>query len=217
MGRPIKKKFFGNTNPQGVGGQGIASVSVTTGGTGYAANATITFPAPTVPGGATATGALTVVGGVVTAVKIVKAGSGYTTAPTPTFSVTTGTAAVVVVALTATRVTSIAATAFVLKGSSEVLADIVKQEASHRYLVKTAQGTSQCKLVSTAVLVAGQMHIIATDVQGSTYFVTKLTAKRVILTQKTAAGTGFQFVSGRAAKWTLNGASTGIVSITHTN
>lgn len=142
-------------------------------------------------------------------------GSGYD--GTETFTVTlangaTGTPPAGTLVLTSTTQNAIEGTAYLLAkdgGSSAVTYDIVKQEASHRYLVKTAQGIGQCKLVAAAPS-AGQMTIIATAANGSTYYVTKLTAHKVILVYKT--GTRL-FADNAAAGWTLGAASTGVVSI----
>ena len=56
------------------------------------------------------------------------------------------------------------------------------------------------------------MNIIASDTNGSTYFVKKLTARRAVLTQSTASGS-FVFADGAAAGWTLGAAASGIVSV----
>lgn len=66
-------------------GQGVGSVNVSAGGTGYT-TATVTFSAPGIVGGVTATGTVTVAAGVITAVTITNPGSGYTSAPTATFA-----------------------------------------------------------------------------------------------------------------------------------
>lgn len=65
-------------------GKGVASVTITSGGSGYTGTPTVTFSAP--PSGVTATGTVTVVGGVITGVVITEPGSGYVTAPTVTFA-----------------------------------------------------------------------------------------------------------------------------------
>jgi hypothetical protein len=54
--------------------------------------------------------------------------------------------------------------------------------------------------------------MVATDTNGSTYYVKKLTARRAILVQTTAS-TSFLFNDNQAAGWTLGSASTGTVSI----
>lgn len=117
--------------------------------------------------------------------------------------------------LTALTQNALEVYAFVKGGSSGVIADILKQEATRRYLVKTAQGTSQCKLVAaaTGALVEGQMNLIATDSLGSTYYVTKLTARRALLTRKTDGGSGYEFETNDRAGWTLGAADTGVVTI----
>ena len=147
------------------------------------------------------------------AVVIVEAGSGYTSAPTstPTQSVTFTS-----VALTATQQNALAAYAYIIDGTEGVLVDIMKQESSRRYLVKEETGVQgQCRLVASDAgnLYPGEMCLIATDTQGCTYFVTKLTARRAYLTQRTSAGTGYQFADGTSAGWNITGAVTGRVTI----
>ena len=56
MGRPLNKKYFGNTNDSGLGGEGVASVTVTGAGTGYTDGDAVVFSAPQLAGGVTATG-----------------------------------------------------------------------------------------------------------------------------------------------------------------
>ena len=97
-------------------------------------------------------------------------------------------------------------------GASAKLSDIVKQEASQRYLVKNTDGIGQCKLVASDTPAAGQMNLIATDTNGSTYWVTKLTARRCILTRRTMS-TAYLFATNGSAGWTIASASTGVVSI----
>jgi len=97
-------------------------------------------------------------------------------------------------------------------GSSAVTGDIQEQVASRKYRVLTAQGTGPCRLVTTSSLAVGQMFIGATDSNGSTYFVKKLTARRAVLVQRTMNGS-FEFNTNEAAGWTLDEASTGVVKI----
>lgn len=61
----------------------VTSVTITAGGTGYT-TPTVTFSAPQISGGVTATGTVVVGSGIITAVTITNPGSGYTTAPTAT-------------------------------------------------------------------------------------------------------------------------------------
>ena len=110
--------------------------------------------------------------------------------------------------LTSTKQNAIKGEAYVAGGSQKAF-DIKKQEASRRYLVKTADGQGQCKLVTTSTLAAGEMNIVATDWNGSTYWVRKLTARRAILVQDTVSGS-FLISDGASTGWTL-GSSTGTI------
>lgn len=226
MGRPIKEKFFGNTNSPysnqaqggvtGVGGEGVATVTRLNTGTSYSTSTTLgaTFTSPQVPGGVAATAQVTTnaLGNVAT-VTLLTAGSGYLSVPTLTVNGgTTGTTATFTVTLTSTAQNAIKGQARIPTGSTQALYDILKQEASRRYLVKTSEGQGQCKLVTTSTLAAGEMNIEATDVNGSKYYVKKLTARRAVLVQTTASGS-FAFADGAAAGWTFDSASSGYVSI----
>lgn len=225
IGRPIKKKFFGNLNQPrekttGVGGESVNTVAINNSGTLYTTSTTIaaTFTAPQIKGGATATGRVTTnaVGNVAT-ITLLTPGSGYTTAPTLIVNGgTTGTTATFVVSLFATSVTqnAIAFTSYLTTGTAAVSAgDIIKQESSRRYLVQNSQGTGQCALVASESLAPGQMRIIATDFTGATYYVTKLTARRANLVNRTNTGTALVSIPAggiAASGWTL-GAATGTV------
>jgi len=78
----------------------VASVSITSGGSGYTTAPTVTFSAPP-SGGTTATGTAVLSGASVVSVTIVTPGSGYTTPPAVTFSApTTGTTATGIAATT---------------------------------------------------------------------------------------------------------------------
>jgi hypothetical protein len=81
MGRPLNKKYFGNRNigtttttDNGIGGEGVASVTIGGTNNAYVAVPTVTFADPTLPGGVTATGSAVM--GVV-GVTLVAAGTGY--------------------------------------------------------------------------------------------------------------------------------------------
>ena len=215
MGRPIKKLFFGNLNTGGVGGEGVSLVNI---GTNPVSTLTVAvvFGAPNIAGGVQAAGSAVKTGNTVTSVTVTTTGSGYTSAPAVSF---TGTGMSVVGTATATLTTSfqnaISISAFIPVadgGLSAVGGDIVKQEASRRYLVTTAHGTGQCRLVAAAPA-AGQMTITATDTLNSTYYVTKLTARRAYLSTATNGGSGFEYADGTSAGWTLDAATTGFVSI----
>ena len=70
----------------------VASVPVTNPGSGYTA-ATVSFSAPTVSGGRTATGRVVITNGTIERIIITDPGTGYITVPTATFSGTAGTGA----------------------------------------------------------------------------------------------------------------------------
>jgi hypothetical protein len=227
MGRPIKSKFFGNRaspydNAQtggvtGVGGEGVATVVVSNSGTLYTTSTTLTatFSAPQIKGGVRATGtASTDAAGLVSGFTLTLAGTGYTSAPTITLPATTGTTATFTVSLSATSVTqnALAFTSYLTTGSNAVTGgDILKQEASRRYLVQNSEGVGQVKLVASGTLAAGQMSLIATDGSGATFYVTKLTARKATLVNRTSTSTAV--VTGATAGWTL-GAATGTNQVT---
>ncbi len=83
MGRPIKKKFFGNTNynvpstplDNDIGGEGVAGVTINTSGNYNGVLPSVAFSAPSIPTGVTATGI--VHGKAVQVASIAAAGTGY--------------------------------------------------------------------------------------------------------------------------------------------
>lgn len=141
-------------------------------------------------------------------------GSGYASTPT----VNDGGNGVVGVTMTSSKINALLVTAFIPAadgGTSALAADIMKQQGSRRYLVRTSEGQGVCELTAAAnvALTAGQMNLIATDSLGSTYYVTKLTARRARLTRAVNGGSGFEYTTGSVAGWTLGAASTGVVSV----
>ena len=227
MGRPIKKSFFGNLNSPynnfatggvtGAGGEGVATLAIDEAGTLYETTATATVSLPEVPGGVQATAAITVSTstGEILTISLLTAGSGYLTEPTVSVSpATTGTTATFVVALATSNYNALNVTAYLPLGSSAVTSDIKKQESSRRYLVRNAQGDGQCRLVAKAsnALAAGEMNLVATDSAGGTYYVTKLTARRAVITR----ATGTQFATGSSVGWSIN-AAVANVSVTVSN
>ena len=109
----------------------------------------------------------------------------------------------------------------IIDGTAGAVADIMKQESSHRYLVKTRADNGlvgQCMLVAKdpGYLLPGEMCLIASDTTGSTYYVTKLTAHRATLARQTSVGGGWRFATGDVAGWTIGNAATGVVSLSTT-
>ncbi len=217
MGRPLNKKYFANTNYQdfgtaNVGGESVASVTISGSWSGFTqATSTVTFSAPDLDNGVQAEGTVTITAGAPTAVTITVPGSGYLSAPTVTIAdsdggaETTGTATAVLTSGASARQNSIKAEVQVGSGGSEVTTgDIIKQCSDIRYKVKTSDGTAICKLVTTADLGANEMSITATDSAGGTYFVKKLTARKVVLVP--IDGTQFPVNADgtyKSAKWSF--------------
>jgi hypothetical protein len=296
MGRPLSKKYFGNKNPNGIGGESVASVTVGTpgsysnistpvsasmtnapalpGGTGavlgpvlmsantasvtgtqtgtyhvgdllsvssaygsykaYVASltgtvvATVNFsgtggsggtwhdslptgpsiPTLTTTQGSNGTGAQIVVSSwSVASIGVVSGGAGYTTTTGPVTVTAPGgavvnTPAVAYANMSETALAAIAAHAYVPGGSSTKLADIVSQRSDFSYIMTTSDGTGRCTLVASSSPTAGQAYIKATDANGSTYFVTHLTAHRARLVQW-SVNNSFIFPSGYEADWSL--------------
>lgn len=217
MGRPIKSKYFGAQKGKGTGGEGVSLVTLSTSSlTVSTGTVTVLFTAPQLPGGTTATGSAVKTGNTVTSVTIDSAGTGYTSAPGVVFNATVGSTGTGVATLTSGAVANVMkCRAFIpaaAGGTAAAVGDIDEQVASKKYRVQTSEGTGPCLLVTTSTLTAGTMNIVATDTNGSTYYVKKLTARRAVLVQSTASGS-FVFDDGAAAGWTLGSASAGVVSI----
>lgn len=235
MGRPINKKYFGNTNypydneqtggPSGTGGEGVATFAINTTGTLYTTSTTLTgtFSAPQIAGGIRATGNVTTdANGNTISATLVNQGSGYTSTPSFTLTAsTTGTSATFTITLTTSRPNALAFTSYLSTGSSAVAGgDVLKQEASRRYLVRNSQGQGQVKLVTSDTLAAGQMNLVATDSAGATFWVKKLTARKAVLVGRTGTGTeaitmvtDYDGIRTGVAHWTLGSATGTVVTI----
>jgi hypothetical protein len=218
MGRPIKSVYFGNRNIDGVGGEGVSSANVFVAGEGYySANAAVTFSAPQITGGSTATGTLTLnEDGNVAAVVITSSGSGYTSAPTATVTgANTSPAIVANITLTSNRQDAITVSAFLATadgGSSAVASDIVKQVGARRYKVQNAQGTGKVKLVTSSPA-AGECRMTATDSDSGTYYVKKLESRTACLLPVT----GTQFLEDQHVVWTLDTAEANVSVVISNN
>jgi len=213
MGRPIKKLFIGNRNSDGLGGEGLASVTLggTNNSTGYTTGDALTISAPDLPGGTQAVATVTATAGVIDGVVVSTAGGGYTSAPTITADTGTQGTLTLTGVLTTGATNAIAISAYVPGGSSAVAGDIVAQKGSKTYRVTTAQGTGECVLVAAAIPTEGQMNITATDSAGGTYYVKKLTNRTVVV----VPGTGSQFAEDAKVKWADSATLNESVAITN--
>ena len=97
---------------------------------------------------------------------------------------------------------AIVMTAFtVAGGAARANSDVVKQVGSRRYKIVSTDGVGVCRLVAAAPAL-GECTLIATDSHGSSYYVTKLTSHKALLTQKTMVG-AYEFATGVEAAWSL--------------
>jgi len=226
MGRPIKKTFFGNfgASSGGVGGEGVASVAAVTGlstmtNSGAFIILAADITAPQITGGTKPVLTFSTSSVSAGTVTVVSSGTGYLSAPTVTVRGSLaggGGTATPAATLTSTRPNAIAFNAYLTTGTTGVAnGDILKQEASRRYLVRNSEGTGQCKLLTTSILTTGTMNIVATDYNGSTYYVQKLTARKAVLVQSTVS-TAFLVGTGVATGWTLGAATGTVVTIANT-
>lgn len=155
-------------------------------------------PAATTTDSADGTGATLTVAYEVIGVDVATGGSGYVAEPTVEF----GSGAATADAVLANIGSSVILAHARVEGSSDVLdADIIKQTSTDEYLMETTDGSSICSLVASETPIQGQAYIQATDSIGSTYFVTKITAHLVLLTQWTDGGDGFLYIDGDEAPW----------------
>lgn len=226
MGRPINHRYFGDLNKNATnqtnqtGGEGVASVTIASpiAASLDAATTTVTFSAPQIAGGRTATGTAVIDGNKdLTGITITDAGTGYTAVPTitvvdsdnaETLNLTSGSGGVTV-ALTASQPNALAVQARYSTTNRTSGNDIVKQVGSKSFIVKTQDGQRKFTLVAQTPAAAGEMAIVATDTGGATYWVTKLYNRTCRLVNKT--GTPL-FADGAQVKWGLT-AATGVVSI----
>lgn len=194
--------------------------AVTSVGSGYIPTETITILGTELGGTSPANDLVITLGGTtapagrISTVNVVVAGSGYTSAPAVTLVGGTQGTLTATAVLTTSNPNAITNSSFVPAangGSSAVAGDIVRQVNTRSYKVTTAQGTGICKLVAAAPT-AGQMTIAATDANGSTYYVTKLTARKATLTRNVVNGS-FLFATDSTAQWGFAAAAGLVVQI----
>ena len=220
MGRPLKKRLFGNTNfglasttsDDGLGGGSVTSITQSIKGSpNLTGTLTVTIEAPDEPGGVQATATATVTAGDVTFV-VTNPGSGYRSIADVTVTSTSGqnpTQGAGGLGYNFTTVVTggvehIRITANVLSLSNNT-ADIVKQLGPRRFRVKNANGTAIARIHPAGIyyagnLPAGFMFFYATDNASARYIVSKITAHRVTLVQDPTSS-GWLFASGTGVRW----------------
>jgi hypothetical protein len=222
MARSLNKKYFGarnigstsTTSDDGIGGQGVASVTVVQGSGMTGTSKTITISAPDLPKGVQATATSSVAAGIIT-ITVTETGSGYITAPTVTVTGgTLGTSYTYTAVLTvdtgavgsATNDENAITMTARLTGGSAGLVDIIRQVSTRRYKVTDGTRTGIIELKSSVATAAGEGSIAATDSAGGQYFVTKLTGRKATVTR--AGGSGHLYATGEAAPWSFNAPAT---------
>ena len=155
-------------------------------------------------------------------ITVTQRGSGYTTPADAavTFSGETGAAATAVLTTDSGLVGSatnqenaIVIRAKVDDEASVAVGDIIRQVNARSYKVKTVNGIAVCKLVADDTPAANQAYITATDNNGNTYFVTKLTAHRARLERFTNNEEDWLFANGQTAKWVFGSTTVSTVKI----
>lgn len=91
-------------------------------------------------------------------------------------------------------------------------ATIHEQTATRTFVMTTTAGTSLVKLVTTDSLDPGEAYILATDANGSTYYVSKITSHRVKLIRKAMVGS-YLFANNASARWTFDAAADLVVQV----
>lgn len=116
-----------------------------------------------------------------------------------------GAAGTVSLAYYATNVSNAFSISANINGSNSLQGDILKQESSRRFRIKTSDGTDVCKLTNAAPQIR-EVRLTAVDSDGGTYYIDKLTSRTALLTQ----GNGSQFDTGDRVPWTITSAEANV-------
>jgi len=106
--------------------------------------------------------------------------------------------------------TQIQFTGFVTGGSAKT-GYAIAQKATRKFRITTADGTETLQLtaVASGTLTAGECQLTATDSDGNTYYVSKITSRYVTLTPND----GTQFTTNQRALWVTSGSEESGVSV----
>ena len=85
------------------------------------------------------------------------------------------------------------------------LFDVKKQVSTNRFKVTDGTLTGIVKLTDSLANAAGEGSVRLLDTDGGTYFATKLTARKAVITRGT--GTQTAFVTGTSVKWNMTAAT----------
>ena len=211
--------YFGDAvitvNIGGVDGGAITAATVTTRGS----FTTLASGAQATTTNGDGEGALITVTYRAKAVVITNAGSGYSNATDAAATFTESVTGTTVLTANSTAVVgrqepAIVAYAYVTENN--LIADIKKQVSGRRYKVETSEGTLTCKLVTDGVANAvGEMTITATDSEGNTYYVSKLTRRKATLVRLVDDDddNDWVYATGAVAPWDFAAASGLVVQI----
>ena len=99
-----------------------------------------------------------------------------------------------------------------VNGGSAKSGYATRQTGATTFKITTADGTADLKLTAAASgsLVAGQCQLTATDSDGGTYYVSKITSRYITIG---ARGTGTQFSVGDRALWVASGSEVASTSV----
>ena len=144
------------------------------------------------------------------AVVITEAGSGYTVTAEATFtqSVTATSVNMLTdsgnIRTTGNQENAILMTAY-LTGGSALPVDIIRQLGTKRFRVTDGTLTGTVTLASSLADAAGEGSVRLVDTDGGTYFATKITARKAVITRGT--GTQTAFVTGTSVPWNMTAAT----------
>ena len=238
MGRPLNKKYFGNTNlgspstgtDDGIGGHSIASVRISVAGT-YTTRPVITFASPQLAGGVLATATMTsealtatIAGTQTKAYQVgqvlATTGDSTWTVATITGSTTIGTVAIAGIAgqFTCAAATLTVGQSVVISGTNVGTGSITGYTNPTTYYIGATNGTTTFTLVSTyAAAISGTGGAIVTTAgtpTGLTYTVNTIASRAVTVTVATK-GSYTTLAAGAQATTSTAGGAGATLTITY--
>ena len=246
MGRPIKKKFFGNLiNPYqnqarggrtGVGAEGFSNIALlnTSTNAGYSTSTTVvwTATAPQTAGGKAATGTATVTyvpglanaglaqPGRITAFNITDSGSGYSSTSGVTLSFSparvAGTATTFNLTLSSNRQDAIAFWSYLTTGTSKVTAGDILKQEGSRRYLVQNSQGQGICKLVTTSTLAAGEMCIVATDWNGSKYQVRKLTARKAVVVQNTVSTAFLVGNNISTKWTLGAATGTTVSIAHT-